>query len=241
MTADLTPEITIVLLNYRRPANIPIILGSIRRQTIKPVVFLWNNGPDNVNFLDVDRYEKSSRNVGCMVRWELAREADTRYVMSLDDDICFARDDALADVVESLRTMDDPARIIGPVGCRFGKIPSYAARNDVYTDGILTRSGYEAVDMVKGRCMAFRRDRLDGLELPDEREDDIYLSATFAGGLRQFHRIPGRLKNAFGQLPEYGVGNWQRPEHLDSRERAAAVYFSTETNPAPSGASGCRS
>jgi GT2 family glycosyltransferase len=222
---------TVVLLNYRRPGNIPVILESIRRQTIRPVVFLWNNGPDDVDFLGVDRYEKSGRNVGCMARWELAREADTPYVMSLDDDYCFARDDALEDVVKSLRAMDDPARIIGPVGCRFGTSLSYAERTDVYADNVRTGRGegrdfaYEAVDMIKGRCMALRRDRIETLELPDEREDDIFLSAAFADGRRNFHRIPGRLKGAFRALPEFGVGNWQRPEHLESRERATAKYF----------------
>ena len=160
-------------------------------------------------------------------------EADTQYVMSLDDDLCFARDDALADVVESLRNMDDPARIVGPVGCRFGENPNYTERSDVYAEyapagtstQIIRSTGYEAVDMVKGRSMALRRDRLDGLELPEEREDDIFLSAAIAGGRRRFHRIPKRLKFAFRELPEHGVGNWQRPEHLRSRDRASAEYF----------------
>ncbi len=232
----MTAELTIILLNYRRPANIPIILDSIRRQTIKPVVFLWNNGADDVNLPGVDRYESSSENVGCMVRWKLAREADTPYVMSLDDDLCFARDDALADVVESLRAMDDPARIVGPVGCRFGENPGYTERRDVcagyaradMAEQAIPTTGYEAVDMVKGRSMALRRDRLDGLEFPEEREDDIFLSAALAGGRPRFHRIPLRLKYAFRQLPELGVANWRMPGHLDSRDRAAAEYFRPE-------------
>ncbi len=229
----MTAEMTIVLLNYRRPGNIPVILDSIRRQTLKPIVFLWNNGPDDVNLPGVDRYEESGENLGCMVRWKLAQEADTQYVMSLDDDLCFARDDALADVVGSLRSMEDPARIVGPVGCCFGETPSYTERRDVYagfapadmSEQTIRSVRYEAVDMVKGRSMALRRDRLDGLELPEEREDDIFLSAAMAGGRQRFHRIPKQLKYAFRELPELGVGNWQRPDHLRSRNRAAAEYF----------------
>ena len=229
----MTTEMTILLLNYRRPENIPIILDSIRRQTIGAVVFLWNNGPDDVDLPGVDRYEKSTENLGCMVRWKMAREAETPYVMSLDDDLCFARDDALADVVESLRAMDDPARIIGPVGCRFGEHPSYTERRDVYAgyaradtkERTVPAARDQAVDMVKGRAMALRRDRLEGLELPEEREDDIFLNAARAGGGRRFHRIPMRLRHAFRELPERGAGNWRRPGHLRSRERAAAEYF----------------
>jgi len=233
----MTAEMTIVLLNYRRPGNIPIILDSIRRQTIKPVVFLWNNGPDDVNLAGVDRYENSAENIGCMVRWKMARDADTPYVMSLDDDLCFARDDALADIVGLLRAMDSPDRIVGPAGCCLGENFSYTERREVYAnrtpartiEPAISTSGYEEVDIVKGRSMALRRDRLDGLGLPEEREDDIFLSAALAGGRRRFHRIPARLKNAFLELPMLGVGNWRMPEHSHSRDRAAAAYF----RPAP--------
>jgi hypothetical protein len=153
--------------------------------------------------------------------------------MSLDDDLCFARDDALADVVLSLRTMDDPARIVGPAGCCFGEHLSYTKRSDVYAgyaaadrNGPAARaSGDEAVDMVKGRALALRRNRLDGLGLPAEREDDIFLSAALAGGRRRFHRVPPRLTGAFRELPELGVGNWMMPGHLDGRDRAAAEHF----------------
>jgi GT2 family glycosyltransferase len=239
----MTAEMTIILLNYQRPGNIPIILDTIRRQTLKSFVFLWNNGPDDVNLPGLDRYETAGENLGCMVRWNLAREADTQFVMTLDDDLCFARNDALADVVESLRNMDDPARIVGPVGCRFGETPSYTERSDVYaeyaragmSEQTIRSTGYEAVDMVKGRSMALRRDRLDGLELPEEREDDVYLSAAMADGRRLFHRIPKRLKFAFRELPEHGVGNWQRPEHFCSRDRASEAYFGSRTRqPGPS-------
>lgn len=226
-------EMTIILLNYQRPGNIPIILDSIGRQTIRPVVFLWNNGMDEVNFPGVDRYEKSGSNEGCMVRWKMALKADTPYIMSLDDDLCFARDDALADVLESLHAMDDPARIVGPAGCRLGENLSYTSRRDVYAgyarphrkEQAVRTSASEVVDMVKGRSMAFRRQCLDGLDLPSEREDDIYLSAVLSKGARGFHRVPVRLDGAFRELPELGVGNWKKPGHLQSRDRAAAEHF----------------
>ena len=230
----MTAAMTILLLNYRRPGNIPVILESIRRQTVPCVVFLWNNGLDDVNLPGVDRYEQSGENVGCMVRWTMAREADTPYVMSLDDDLCFARDDALADVIESLGTMDDPARIVGPAGCCLGEPASYLQRRDVYAGFARAHAELRTaaagpdkpVDMVKGRAMALRRELLDGLTLPQEREDDIFLSAALAGGRRQFHRVPSRIKHAFRELPELRVGSWQTPGHLESRERATRTYFS---------------
>lgn len=89
------PKITIVLLNYKRPKNIPIILDAIKNQTVKSTVFLWNNGSENVQSPLIDRYVQSDENVGCMARWKMAKEATTPFVMSLDDDVNFNRKDVL--------------------------------------------------------------------------------------------------------------------------------------------------
>lgn len=245
------PRITIVLLNYKRPRNIPVILNAIRQQTVKARVYLWNNGGDNVNTPLIDRYIESPRNVGCMARWKLAREATTEYVMSLDDDICFNRHDALEDIIESLDKQDDPNRIIDIIGARFSADPDYrtrreyicryldvdrrpyAARTIEFTDeagnpvvlDIRVVGADESVDIVKGRMMAFRRELLDRIELPDEREDDIFLSAAFSSGARGFHRIPAALHDSCRELPEFDVANWHQPGHMQSRDRALKAHF----------------
>lgn len=252
------PQITIVLLNYRRPQNIPTILNSINTQTVKAKIFLWDNGVSNVNTpfqwrFDsvVDHYERSETNVGCMARWRMAKQATTRYVMSLDDDLCFNRNDALESMIRSLQAQDNPNRIVGFIGACFDRVPSYRIRRDYMcrygdTNGrirepVNTGSADnseeprrveqsliekdQAVDVVKGRAMAFNRRLLDHIDLPSEREDDIYLSSVFANGARRFHRIPTLLNDAFHELPELGTGNWRQHGHLSSRDRALRAYF----------------
>ena len=124
-------EITIVLLNYKRPSNIPIILKAIRSQTIKSKVFLWNNGSENVQSPLIDYYVQSDKNVGCMARWRMAKKATTPFVMSLDDDFCFSRDTVLGEVVHILKNQDNPNKIIGPRGTCFENSPFYySIRND---------------------------------------------------------------------------------------------------------------
>lgn len=247
----LEPKITVVLLNYKRPQNIPLILKAIRRQTVPANIFLWNNGIEDVNSSMVDRYERSERNVGCMARWKMVREAKTSYVMSLDDDICLNKDDVLERIILSLNGQDKPNRIIGFYGARFTFIPSYTIKTeimcrsydekgkargigDTYEIGTGGRPIYakrkfaireEAVDVVYGRTMAFRKDLLDDIILPEEREDDIFLSAVFARKARRVHRIPSILNDAFYNLPDLGVGNRHKEEHLLSRERALRTYF----------------
>ncbi len=246
-------EITIVLLNYKRPQNIPIILDTIRSQTRKATVFLWNNGTVDVNSPLIDYYEKSDQNVGCMARWKLAQKAVTPYVMSLDDDICLNGNDALEKIVQSLDEQGNLNRIIGFVGACFSTDLKYNVRkeymcryrnikgqliqrmDDVHrinhnNEVVFVKRAFieqdEAVDAVKGRVMAFRKQLIVDIDLPEEREDDIFLNATFANGTRNFHRIPKLLDDAFCELPEFGEGNWLEQGHVLSRNRALKTYFS---------------
>ncbi|MBX9688089.1 MAG: hypothetical protein K2X27_15385 [Candidatus Obscuribacterales bacterium] len=219
------PQITIVLLNYKRPQNIPIILESIKNQSVPARVFLFNNGGINVNAEDIDCYEESPVNLGCMARWKMAQKASTPYLMSLDDDICFKRNDALEKIIQSLEKQDNPNRAIGFFGLRFKKLPIYTMGKNMEV-GINQGNEDLHVDIVKGRVMAFRKDLLDGLNFPEEREDDIYLSALFAKKKRRFHRLPLALADSFTELEDFGVGNWQEPIHYSSRNRAVAIYFS---------------
>ncbi len=246
------PKITVVLLNYRRPKNIPTILDTIKNQTIEARIFLWNNGAEDVNSPLIDLYERSEKNVGCMARWHQARKATTPYVMSLDDDICLGRNDALEKVVGALERQDNANRIVGFIGATFGFLPRYdmrreftcrygdtSRRTQVHPDTChLNRSGGVTcverqlvtedaqVDMVKGRAMAFNRKLLDNVSLPAEREDDVFLSALFANRSRKFHRIPTLLHDVFYELPDFGSGNWLEPAHQASRNRAVRAYFS---------------
>ena len=84
-----------------------------------------------------------------------------------------------------------------------------------------------AVDIIKGRMMAFRHGLLNDIDLPEEREDDIFLCATFANGKRRSHLVPALLNDAFYELPTYGVGNWLQQGHSSSRNRPIRTYFST--------------
>jgi hypothetical protein len=245
-------KITIVLLSYKRPQNIPIILDAINAQTVRATIFLWNNGTVDVNSPLIDHYEQSETYVGCMARWQLAKEASTPYVMSLDDDICFNRNDALEKVIRSLDGQDNPKRIVGFIGACFSNTLKYNVRKEHMcrygdTNGrtvglcdtcemknngelVFVKRAFidrdQPVDVVKGRAMAFRTKNVVDIDLPDEREDDIFLNAAFADGTRKFHRIPTLLNDVFRELPEYGEGNWIKQGHMTSRDRALKTYFS---------------
>ena len=186
-----------------------------------------------------------------MARWEFAKNATTPFVMSLDDDICFKCDSGLEKIVLSLEQQSNPKRIIGFVGacfsntlnynvrrehmCRYGDINRQVhPQNNTFrtnNDGevVFVKRDFieqdESVDLVKGRVMAFRTELLANMDFPEEREDDIFLNATFANGARCFHKIPMLLNDVFYELPEHQEGNWLKPGHVSSRNRALKDYF----------------
>ena len=250
---SLKPKITIVLLNYKRPQNIPIILNAIKSQSIKATVFLWNNGTTDVNSSLIDRYETSSNNTGCMARWKLAQRATTPYVMSLDDDICLNGSDAIKKIVQSIEAQTNSNTIVGAFGACFSKNLKYNIRKEFlcrYRDShdqsvqsmvdthrlnndremVFVKRTFidqdKSVDMIKGRCMIFRKKLLDNLEFPEEREDDIFLNGLFSKGQRNFHCVAKLLDDTFYELPEHGTGNWLSQGHFQSRTRALQTYFS---------------
>ena len=44
--SGLVPGITVILVSYKRPDNIKLIVDALVKQTIKPTIFLWNNNSD---------------------------------------------------------------------------------------------------------------------------------------------------------------------------------------------------
>jgi len=224
------PKITIILLNHKRPQNIPIILEAIRNQTVKSTVFLWNNGDADVNSSLIDRYEQSEKNIGCMTRWELAMEATTPYVMSLDDDLCFEKDDVLESIVRCLGRQAAADRIVGA----FGRI--IQKENQPYVDTIEVDDLYHknlhkdtAVDFIKGRIMALRTEILKSRICPCDFEpfceDDIIINGLLANRRRLYHLVPVVLRGAFRDLPGYSSGLTSRKDHYERRNATFKKYF----------------
>jgi len=215
--------VTVCLLNWKRPQNLPFVIDSLARQTVKPVLFLWNNGDpfeDGRIAWQVD----SSENMGCWPRWFMASRARTRYVCSLDDDLVMTDAHVLEDAVAFLSQCDERA-IVGPEGVRL-------AFSKPYRDG--EHVAYPAQDtpvsIVKGRMMLLRRRALDHVRLSTAFDvardaDDIAVSAMAAGGRPGRHIVPALFRGRLHDLDQHGVGLNQRQGHHERREAARRKYF----------------
>jgi hypothetical protein len=219
-------RITVVLLNYKRPDNLKLVIDSVHKQSVHPQIFLWNNG-SSFNDSRITWQVDSSLNKICWPRWFMASMATTEYVCSLDDDMSFADNTVLQDAIDYA---DNHARdrIVGPYGVRL-----MARRTYMKSDHIDLPETDTNVDIVKGRMMLFRRELLQHVptvvpEVGEEnpiRNDDIVLSGLIARGKPGFHRVPALFKNRILPHAEDGCGLVQQAEHWESRNRTKEEFF----------------
>jgi len=232
------PSVTVVLLNWRRAENFGAILDCLAGQTLRPQVYVWDNGGEGhrlhlrrgdelvpITEHDmVDLAVQSGRNLGCFPRWALAALADTEFVCSLDDDLLFADPRVLEDAVAACRE-ECPDGIVGFFG--WSEVEGKDYRHGRHHNGTTTGT---ACDIVKGRFMLFRRELLARvpLDIPgvpvmdgiSHREDDVYVSLCISGGRRGRHRIPARLGKRWKELPQRGASAAAQAGHWQNRDRA---------------------
>lgn len=214
--------ITVVLLNYKRPDNLHRIIAAIKSQTVVSTIFVWNNG---AGFEDsgVDWQIDSSINRYCRPRWFMSSQADTDFVCTMDDDLCFADDHVLEDSLAALHAEPGHA-IVGMTGVILKTQSTY--RDCIHLDWLPRfPEGDNIVDIVKGRFMLLRTSTIMALDYHaiDPVHDDIAVSALVDGDNK--HLVPGVLRGRFTELPQEGVGLGGSGDWLTAREQVRRRYF----------------
>ena len=236
--------ITVIMLNYRRTANIERILQALSDQTIKPTIWLWNNSGQRLDNSRVDMEVVAETNLHCWPRWFLASYAPTMYVMMIDDDIVPTSNKLIEIVIDALENQVKPETIVGAEGVSLAAgayWPTYPGRvaRQVITITEDSSVHYKKVvadvrvDIVKGRCLALRTEVLRLLPLlPQHRDtcDDIAVSALLARGRRRVHLVSSALGAVLEDLPDATpkVALSKTPNWRAVRESATAHYYSLE-------------
>jgi glycosyltransferase involved in cell wall biosynthesis len=243
-------EITILLLNYKRPHNLSGIIDSLKNQTVPVNIFLWDNSGNSM-FDDprIDLIFRTSENKGCSPRWLTALYAKTKYVMTHDDDFLIAKPDTIEKIVKCLDEQKNEKTIVGYEGV-------FVDINKSYMEHVEYKNRYQfqrnkfgivasryshlkssvKVHLVKGRLMATRTENIskyiDFPVLLNEREDDITVSAMMGNG-EKIHLIPHFLKDCIQEIKDSEsakLGNKDNPKHENSRNAALKYYFGEYVN-----------
>lgn len=103
--------VTVIIPTYMRPENVSIVIASIRAQTVKTHVLVWDNGaktskPFTQHDL-ADEVISSSTNWGCWARFPACAFVRTPYIWQMDDDLRFTANDVLAKYVHLSQDVGD--------------------------------------------------------------------------------------------------------------------------------------
>ncbi len=202
-------NVTVCLLNWRRPQNLRLIVAALAAQKPRPLLFLWNNG-EPLELEGIDWQIDSSRNMGCGVRWQMGVHAPTEFVCSWDDDLLPGDPHVLRDAAACLA---ERGGILGAFGVQILAGKDY--RNSRH---VLLPAKDTEVDIVKGRLLMARTAELRGVPACPERyalADDLWLSSRIHGP----HAAAGLFHGRLGDLPApHAVCG--RPGHYKERDRA---------------------
>ncbi|MFH1572346.1 MAG: glycosyltransferase [Acidobacteriota bacterium] len=229
------PSVTVVLLSWHRPQNIPLLLDCLAGQTLQPRVIIVDNGwggaaeEDRLRLDDhplVDLVIRHTKNLGCFPRWHAAAQTDCEYICTLDDDLLLADPRVLEDAIAA-QEEECPDGIVGFYG--WSGAPGRSYRRGRHFRG--TKLGTRC-DIIKGRFMVLRRRLLERVPLlipgVSLREDDIYVSLCISRGQPDYHLIPRRLGCRCKNLPGSNTGASAEPGHWLSRHtqvKALTAHF----------------
>lgn len=219
------PDVTVILLNYKRPDNIPVIVDALRRQTEPSELWLIDNASGLSGFKYAHRYTNMAWNGGCFARLLMAAYVRTPYVCFLSDDLCPTDDEFIADLLEVTKDrFNQGAMLVGTDGHGMNREPLYYAKYD-NQDGL--------VPLLKGTCICFLRVLLDGVHLsrpmlrrePEymKRCEDLYLSLEVGGG-EAVHWSDTGLRERLRALPGAEVGLCREPGHYRIRDNFCQDY-----------------
>lgn len=219
-------SITVVITNYRRPANVARLIDALRAQTLKATIFVWDNSP-NLDFDDprVDWLIRSSQNARCSARWWMASHAGTDFVLVHDDDLMPSHPKVLALTLEAATRAAPFA--LGAAGVVLKRGAGYWQSRHVGLRTHRIRRDMR-VDIVKGSYFCSPTAQLTRIGYLDlDAEDDIAVSAKLGGGLARPHLVMAELRTSLALLREGEVARKDRHSHRAARETARWRFFSS--------------
>ena len=217
-------RVTVVLANWKRPENALKILDVLHSQSLRPDIWVWNNG-EELRHPAIQLQIRSSENLACWPRWLLGSMASTEYLCIVDDDLIFTDPDVLRDLASALE--QKPARTIA------GLFGMNLLPGKPYRDGEQVWPSPDTdlpADLIKGRCMMLRTDDLRSVHLQPRPErhvligDDIIVSGALSGGKPRMHVVPGGFTNRYAELTN-DHSLFHKDDHFKQRERARAQAF----------------
>lgn len=207
--------VTAVLLNWKRPRNMPLIVESLRQQSVPVDVVLINSEGGSEETFGVEKVVRVPWNAGPVIRVVFASLVQSEWVLLQDDDLMIGNP---VGVEQALQVAEaHPGGIVGIFGRGLQRdYPHYWP--EVY-------HGEAAV--VKTRFLVLRRELMERVRMPGNGAmfaDDLWLSLEVGRG-EPVHWVDSYIRQFVVELPKGDVGLELRPEHYENRHQFCKEYM----------------
>jgi len=207
--------LTAIVLNWKRPQNMPRILDSLRQSELIFEIIVWNNNPDRVFTASDDIVViNTNRDLGLNTRFAAALLAKQDAILFIDDDIVLSPEKINR---LYLHWQESPEVCHAAFGRRCGSGPYNKIDAWGEVDVVLTK----AVIVNRSICLraAVNTLLLDDLPgRPKGNGEDILLSYTAmaaSGKLNQAHNL---MINQEPQDPKIAISK-REPTHVEHRTK----------------------
>jgi hypothetical protein len=213
-------KITALLLNWKRQENIVKVIDSIKKQSVKIDIWLWNNNIEDKTKYDVDVQINSTTNFKCWPRWLMGSMVNDGYIFTLDDDIMFNRNDVIETCIKEYESIKNSHSnpIIGYSGVIVNEEKNYWSSQHMHQP---EKNNNIIVDVIKGRFMFMDSNILSNVSLENEPTcEDIKISSY-----SEYKLIPKSLFGGLVNLTEGVEALHQNPTQREKRIVALKKYF----------------
>lgn len=219
------PRIGVVIINYRRPDNLPPIIAALRRQTINPTIIVIDNS-GTMNKIDgADVLLSSSFNFNCLPRYFVPGWLELDFVMQHDDDHVIREPDFLERLVEESERYPKQAL------CYNGRILDPGEK--AYQDGkevtgpqdcVVCNFGFSFYPAVMGNLLPSAPFNLDITFEEMRYADDMFASAFM------HPRVSAVIRPGLDKLPEGPEEHTlsKSSRHMDARNAVCRRLFQVQ-------------
>ena len=212
------PDITVLLLNWKRPEQLKQLIEGVRAQSVKAEIFVWNNNPEDHTDFGVDLQINASKNLMCWPRWFMGVYASADVIAVIDDDILLRDEHVLRDCIENLGrdgTLCYTGVLPGPQANYFERKHIRPAETENGRVCIPKGQFIVTNKWVLNRAhMAPHPDLQPTLAQPSV-EDDVCMAAAMPR-----INVPSFLKDRIIEQPDDKHALWHRGDHAERRSRA---------------------
>jgi len=212
-------DVTIVFLNWRRRDYLKSIIQKTKKQIQLPKMILVDNSSNDLSNKAHNTsgiiYVGSDNTLKCWARWKQIHNVSSKYFCVMDDDLIFETND----VLQICKTYMDENPNVDAVGYAgvINDSDNYWTCTHLNEPLDIDRR----VDVIKGRFMFIRTNKLENLDMtPDFTCDDIKVSSHLKNKV-----ILSKLKEKFTNLKEGDESLHSQADQRQKRVDAMENYF----------------